>query len=90
MAAESKADRVELCAGLVEGGVTPSAGMIKRVRAAIKIPLFVLVRPRGGDFLYDEDELQIIKEDIKVRRRSSLRSSPSFFEIQTLLSLIPV
>ncbi len=62
------ADRVELCANLFEGGTTPSAGCISLTRKQIDIGLFVLVRPRGGDFLYSDLELQIIKKDIEIAK----------------------
>jgi copper homeostasis protein len=58
------ANRVELCANLLEGGTTPSRGMIKTARAIAGIGLHVIIRPRGGDFLYDEDEFAIMTADI--------------------------
>src|SRR5262249_4258627 len=58
------AGRVELCSSLIEGGVTPSTGLIEAVRAKISIGLQVIIRPRGGDFCYAEEEIAIIERDI--------------------------
>ena len=58
------ADRVELCMELSVGGVTPSKGMIQLVKELLEIPLYVLIRPRSGDFNYSIMELEIMKEDI--------------------------
>ena len=63
-AQEAGAGRVELCGSLWESGTTPSYGTIKKARALLDIQLFVLVRPRGGDFIYSDLELDIVKEDI--------------------------
>ena len=59
------ADRVELCDTLVEGGTTPSDGMIRVTREKIDIGLQVIVRPRGGDFLYSDDEYAVMEADIR-------------------------
>ena len=59
------ADRVELCENLHDGGTTPSKGSIMLARKRLDIGLFVMIRPRGGDFLYSEDEFEIMKEDIR-------------------------
>ena len=58
------ATRVELCDNPGDGGTTPSHGTIARVRERIGIELYPIIRPRGGNFLYDEDELAIMKKDI--------------------------
>ena len=65
-AVEGGADRIELCANLAEGGTTPSYAHIKRCRESFDIPLFPIIRPRGGDFLYNKDEFEIMKNDIKL------------------------
>lgn len=58
------ADRVELCSELSVGGITPSKGMIQMAKELLDIPLYVLIRPRSGDFNYSIMELEIMKEDI--------------------------
>ena len=64
-AQEGGADRVELCSGIPEGGTTPSFGMIRKARESIGIVLNVIIRPRGGDFLYSKDELDEMVYDIR-------------------------
>jgi copper homeostasis protein len=65
-AAEYGVDRLELCANFPEGGETPSAGMLKFLKAEIDIPVFVMIRPRGGDFSYSQKELMVMKRDIEL------------------------
>lgn len=60
------AQRVELCANLWESGTTPSYASIKKARELLEIQLFVLVRPRGGDFVYTDLEFDLIKENIMI------------------------
>lgn len=64
IAEKAGAARVELCDNPVEGGTTPSYGTIKQTRDKIAIALYPIIRPRGGNFLYDEEEWAIIKHDI--------------------------
>lgn len=62
------ADRIELCADPAAGGVTPSYGMVAYCLERLSIPVFPMVRPRGGNFLYDEDEIAVIKKDVMMFR----------------------
>ncbi len=65
LAEENGADRIELCANPHEGGTTPSFGMMKAARKSTSLPVFPIIRPRGGDFLYSDKEYEAIKDDIK-------------------------
>jgi copper homeostasis protein len=62
------ADRVELCASLLEGGLTPSFGVIRQAQAVASIPLHVIIRPRGGDFLYSDLEYATMLDDVRTCR----------------------
>lgn len=63
------ADRVELCGNLLEGGTTPSAGLIAEVRRKASLKLHVMVRPRGGDFCYSPSEFDVMADDILSAKR---------------------
>jgi copper homeostasis protein len=65
-AVDGGADRIELCANLAEGGTTASLGTIKRCREAFNVLLYPIIRPRGGDFLYNKDEYEIMLQDVKL------------------------
>jgi len=67
-AVEAEARRVELCASLREGGTTPSAGVLETCRERLVAPVFVMIRPRAGDFCYDDGELDVMARDIRVLR----------------------
>ncbi|MCX6169486.1 MAG: copper homeostasis protein CutC [Ignavibacteriales bacterium] len=64
-AQEGGADRIELCADLLEGGTTPSAGTIDSVCKNVNIPIMVMIRPRGGDFCYSDLEFEEMERDIE-------------------------
>ncbi|KAG8135770.1 hypothetical protein E2320_008775 [Naja naja] len=57
---------LELCANLMEGGTTPSIGLLQVVKQCTRIPIFVMIRPRGGDFLYSDRETEVMKTDIQL------------------------
>ena len=65
-AQELGADRIELCENLAAGGTTPSWGTITTCRKYLKIPVMVMIRPRSGNFIYSETELEIMAEDIRM------------------------
>ena len=60
------ADRIELCENLSVGGTTPSYGTVKICLEKLNIPIFPMIRARGGNFVYSKDEIEIMKEDIKI------------------------
>jgi len=62
------AQRVELCANLLEGGTTPSAGTLRAARERSSIAINVMVRPRGGDFLYTETEFASMQHDVRMAK----------------------
>jgi copper homeostasis protein len=64
-AQELGADRIELCENLVVGGTTPSLGTILACKKHLKIPVIVMIRPRGGNFIYNRYEMEIMADDIR-------------------------
>jgi len=62
------AHRVELCSDLSVGGVTPSAELMRNARAAVKVPIFAMIRPRGGNFVYSNSELAQMRRDIDLAK----------------------
>lgn len=65
-AQEADAHRIELCQELSVGGITPSYGLLKKVIEELDIPIFVLIRPRSGNFVYSDNEFQVMKTDIQL------------------------
>jgi copper homeostasis protein len=64
------AHRIELCSDLLEGGITPSVGLLQAVRAGISLPLHVIIRPRGGDFCYSGEEFVVMWRDLEIAKRA--------------------
>jgi copper homeostasis protein len=70
MAAErANVHRIELCADLASGGITPSAGLMQAAREHLRVPIHILIRPRPGDFLYRAREFEIMRNDIRIAKR---------------------
>jgi len=67
-AAKGGADRIELCENMLEGGCTPSAGTIRFAMQNLQIPIMVMIRPRGADFLYSIEEFEIMQNDIRAAK----------------------
>jgi len=65
IAQESGADRIELCENMNLGGTTPNSILVVKVRESLQIKIHVIIRPRGGDFVYSDEELTEMKQDIK-------------------------
>lgn len=70
IAQEAGANRIELCGGMNEGGTTPSAGLVNLACKQISIPIRIMLRPRGGDFCYSENEWLTIYEDFEAYKNA--------------------
>lgn len=66
------ADRVELCSDLFEGGLTPTIGTVKTALRKSNIKINAMIRPRGGDFCYSDEEFEVMKEDIKAFKETGI------------------
>jgi copper homeostasis protein len=69
LAVNADADRIELCENPADGGTTPSFGALKTVREKITIPVFPIIRARGGDFFYNDDEFEVMQKDVVLCRQ---------------------
>ncbi|WP_128545404.1 copper homeostasis protein CutC [Larkinella soli] len=72
IAQRTGAGRVELCGGVGEGGTTPSYGLITLARRHLRIQLYVMIRPRGGDFLYSDTERDVMRRDIELAKEAGV------------------
>ncbi|MDX1590392.1 MAG: copper homeostasis protein CutC [Balneolaceae bacterium] len=64
-AADAGVDRLELCSSFAEGGETPGAGMLSWIKSRVSIPVFAMIRPRGGDYAYSSDEIKVMGEEME-------------------------
>ncbi len=97
IAKDAGAHRLELCSSISEGGITPSHGTILWAKEHLKIPFYVMIRPRGGGFVYSDAELQIMKKDIEFCREIGVEgvvlgilNSENFVDTQNCKNLIKV
>jgi copper homeostasis protein len=69
-ATDAGAGRLEVCAAMSESGTTPSMGLVEAILERVRIPVFVMIRPRGGDFTYDDNEFEVMRRDISAMKRA--------------------
>lgn len=91
------ADRIELCDNIAEGGTTPSAGTILYCTENLSLDVWILLRPRGGDFLYNEAEFELMKQDIKLAKEygvagivTGVLTPDGFVDMERMQELIEV
>ncbi|MDY8134517.1 copper homeostasis protein CutC [Aquimarina sp. 2201CG5-10] len=96
-AQKAGANRIELCSELAVGGITPSHGLIEKVVQELSIPVYVLIRPRSGDFTYSSEEFDIMKRDIEYCKKigcsgivSGVLQSNSTIDVQRTEELIKI
>lgn len=73
VATDAGADRLELCSGIGEGGLTPSPGLIQLVTQKLDIQTHVLIRPRSGDFLYTAEEIEVMEKDVEYCKKAGVQ-----------------
>jgi copper homeostasis protein len=66
------ADRIELCSNLAAGGLTPSEELMRAAREQIRLPIFAMVRPRAGDFVYSEAEFEAMQQQLESAKKSGM------------------
>ena len=86
-AVEAGASRIELCENLAVGGTTPSYGTIRKCLEKLPVPFMVMIRPRGGNFIYSRDEFEIMQEDILQCKELGVYGVVCSFSQQKILSL---
>lgn len=69
IAQQNGADRIELCNGIQVGGTTPNAEMVSKARTALTVDLYVMIRPRGGNFVYSDEEFEQMKSEIQALKK---------------------
>jgi copper homeostasis protein len=67
-AEKGSANRIELCSSMYEGGTTPSVGLMQRAKQRVSIEIHAMIRPRGGDFCYSDDEISVMQADIRMAK----------------------
>jgi copper homeostasis protein len=82
------ADRIELCEDLSVGGVTPNTDLMRQARSLIQLPIFAMIRPRGGNFCYSEQEFQRMKQEIALAKAT--RMDGVVFGVLTSQGLVDV
>ena len=87
-AEQGGASRIELCTSLVEGGITPSLGLLLLSKSQCRLPIRVLIRPRPGDFCYSEDEFQVMMLDIAAAKRGNAEYVPHYSPLYASSNLL--